>query len=172
MQRPKRRAHEILSNVVYGEVSTSLPIPVPSARCRSFRSSEQVGFDRGYEAQRARATSSKTCLWRNRKPVGRRLRRERAGRSLDSIFVRREWCIGVKRPCAGGWQGSVRHGGLPGAPLECVAPSYGTGDDGNALHADRKTADERPMPFVKLRRYREAASSIPTAQRREPRASL
>src|SRR6202023_3196230 len=32
------------------------------------------------------ATSSKNCLWRNRKPVGRRLRRERAVRSLDSIF--------------------------------------------------------------------------------------
>ena len=50
--------------------------------------------------------------------------------------------------------------------------SYGAGDDGDALHADRKTADERPMPFAKLRGYREAASGFPTAERRRRRASL
>src|ERR1700736_1348488 len=33
------------------------------------------------------ATSSKNCLCRNRKPVGRRLRRERAVRSLGLIFA-------------------------------------------------------------------------------------
>ena len=58
------------------------------------------------------------------------------------------------------------NGGLPGAALEWVAPSYGAGDDGDALHVDRKTADERPMPFAKLRGYREAASGFPTAERR------
>src|ERR1700745_1091565 len=33
------------------------------------------------------ATGSENCLCRNRKPVVRRLRRERAVRSLDSIFA-------------------------------------------------------------------------------------
>jgi SRSO17 transposase len=45
-------------------------------------------------------------------------------------------------------------------------------DAGDALHADRKTPDERPMPFAKLRGYREAASGFPTAERRYRRASL
>ena len=58
------------------------------------------------------------------------------------------------------------NGGLPGAALEWVAPSYGAGDDGDALHADRETADERAMSFAKLRRYREAASGFPTAEGR------
>ena len=66
----------------------------------------------------------------------------------------------------------MRNGGLPGTALERMASSYGAGNDGNALHAYRKTADERPMPFAKLRGYREVAGGIPSAKGREPRASL
>ena len=40
--------------------------------------------------------------------------------------------------------------------------------NGHSLHADRKTAHERPMPFAKLRGYREAARGIPTAKGRQP----
>ena len=58
------------------------------------------------------------------------------------------------------------NGGLPGATLERLAPSYGAGDDDDALHAGRKTADERSMPFAKLRGYREAVSGFPTAEGR------
>ena len=32
--------------------------------------------------------------------------------------------------------------------MEWVAPSYGAGDDGDALHTDRMTADERAMSFA------------------------
>ncbi len=65
----------------------------------------------------------------------------------------------------------MRNGGLPAAALERMASSYGAGNDGNALHAYRKAADERPMPFAKLRGYREAASGFLTATGREPRTN-
>ena len=34
--------------------------------------------------------------------------------------------------------------------MEWLAPSYGACDDGDALHADRETADERAMSFAKF----------------------
>ena len=57
------------------------------------------------------ATRSNNCLCRNRKPVVRRLRRERAVRSLDSIFVHRSvntisTCIHPGRLLLGGQSGT------------------------------------------------------------------
>ncbi len=65
----------------------------------------------------------------------------------------------------------MRNGGLPVEALERVASSHGAGNDGDALHAQRKAAHARAMPFAKLRGYREAASGFPSATGRQPRTS-